>query len=462
MSGGRRIAYGDGVTGSTPTPDDSITREYVARHPRSAALYREALDVFPGGATHEVRRVLPFPVFMTRGSGALKWDADGHEYVDYVMGHGALLLGHGHPELVAAAAAQLPHGTQLGANTEQEIAWARAVRALMPSVERIRFHSSGTEATMMAIRIARACTGRDRIVTFADHFHGWHDYVAGGSGRYPATGVPGAARATVTTLPAGDPDAVDRALAAGDTAAVMLEPTGGAMGYYAVDPAFLHRLRDVTTRRGALLIFDEVVTGFRVSKGGAQERYGVRPDLTTLAKILAGGLPGGATGGRADLLNVLSFPPDVDPGRRVGHPGTFNANPLSAAAGARCLQLLADGAVNDAAERAARRLRHGISAAIAAAGVTAFCHQRASIVWIVFGSAWEGDAELCAAPRQALAEGRAPRYAEPFKRALLNRGVDALGGTFIVSAVHTDAQIDRTADAVEDALRRMRADGVLR
>ena len=450
------------MAGSTPTPDDSITREYVARHPRSAALYREALDVFPGGATHEVRRVLPFPVFMTRGSGALKWDADGHEYVDYVMGHGALLLGHGHPELVAAAAAQLPHGTQLGANTEHEIAWARAVRALMPSVERIRFHSSGTEATMMAIRIARACTGRDRIVTFADHFHGWHDYVAGGSGRYPATGVPGAARATVTTLPAADPDAVDRALAAGDTAAVMLEPTGGAMGYYAVDPAFLHRLRDVTTRRGALLIFDEVVTGFRVSKGGAQERYGVRPDLTTLAKILAGGLPGGATGGRADLLNVLSFPPDVDPGRRVGHPGTFNASPLSAAAGARCLQLLADGAANDAAERAARRLRHGIAAAIAAAGVTAFCHQRASIVWIVFGSAWDGDAELCAAPRQALAEGRAPRYTEPFKRALLNRGVDALGGTFIVSAVHTDAQIDRTADAVEDALRRMRADGVLR
>ena len=420
------------MAGSTCAPGDSITREYVARHPRSAALYREALDLFPGGATHEVRRVPPFPVFMTGGRGAMKWDADGHEYVDYVMGHGALLFGHGHPELTAAAAAQLPHGTQLGANTEQEIAWARAVRALLPSVERIRFHSSGTEATMMAVRIARACTGRDRIVTFADHFHGWHDYVAGGSGRYPATGIPQATRSTVTTLPAADPaavdpEAVDRTLAAGDVAAVMLEPTGGAMGYYALDPAFLHRLREITARRGVLLIFDEVVTGFRVSKGGAQERYGVRPDLTTLAKILAGGLPGGATGGRRELLNVLAFPPDVDPRRRIGHPGTFNANPLSAAA-----------------------------------GVTAFCHQRASIVWIVFGSAWEGDAELCTAPRAALAEGRAPRYTEPFKRALLNRGVDALGGTFIVSAVHADAQIDRTAAAVEDALRQMKADEVLR
>ena len=128
---------------------------------------------------------------------------------DYVMGHGALLLGHSHPEVVAAATAQLPHGTQLGANTEQEIAWARAVQALMPSVERIRFHSSGTEASMMAIRMARACTGRDRIVTFADHFHGWHDYVAGGSGRYPATGIPEATRSSVTVLPAADPDAVD-------------------------------------------------------------------------------------------------------------------------------------------------------------------------------------------------------------------------------------------------------------
>ena len=399
---------------------------------------------------------------MTRGHGASKWDVDGHEYVDYVMGHGALLLGHSHPEVVAAATAQLPHGTQLGANTELEIAWARAVQALMPSVERIRFHSSGTEASMMAIRIARACTGRDRIVTFADHFHGWHDYVAGGSGRYPATGIPEATRSTVTVLPAADPDAVDATLASGDVAAVMLEPTGGAMGYYGMHPTSLSQLREVTTRRGVLLIFDEVVTGFRVSKGGAQERYGVRPDLTTLAKILAGGLPGGAVGGRKDLLNILSFPPDVDLRRRIGHPGTFNANPLSAAAGTRCLQLLTDGAVNDAAERAARRLRQGIEGAIAATGVTCFCHQRASMVWIVFGVTHDGDPELCTAPRETVAEGRAPRYGEPFKRALLNRGVDALGGAFIVSAVHTDEQIDHTAAAVEDALQRMKADEVLR
>ena len=450
------------MAGPTLTASDSITREYVALHPRSAELFREALEVFPGGATHEVRRLLPFPVFMTRGHGASKWDVDGHEYVDYVMGHGALLLGHSHPEVVAAATAQLPHGTQLGANTEQEIAWARAVQALMPSVERIRFHSSGTEASMMAMRIARACTGRDRIVTFADHFHGWHDYVAGGSGRYPATGIPEATRSTVTVLPAADPDAVDATLASGDVAAVMLEPTGGAMGYYGMHPTILSQLREITTRRGVLLIFDEVVTGFRVSKGGAQERYGVRPDLTTLAKILAGGLPGGAVGGRKDLLNILSFPPDVDLRRRIGHPGTFNANPLSAAAGTRCLQLLTDGAANDAAERAARRLRRGIDRAIAATGVTCFCHQRASMVWIVFGVTHDGDPELCTAPRETVAEGRAPRYGEPFKRALLNRGVDALGGAFIVSAVHTDEQIDHTAAAVEDALQRIKADEVLR
>ena len=263
-------------------------------------------------------------------------------------------------------------------------------------------------------------------------------------------------------LPDADPDAVDATLASGDVAAVMLEPTGGAMGYYGVHPTILSQLREITTRRDVLLIFDEVVTGFRVSKGGAQERYGVRPDLTTLAKILAGGLPGGAVGGRRDLLNILSFPPDVDLRRRIGHPGTFNANPLSAAAGTRCLQLLTDGAANDAAERAARRLRHGIEGAIAATGVTCFCHQRASMVWTVFGVTHDGDPELCTAPRETVAEGRAPRYGEPFKRALLNRGVDALGGAFIVSAVHTDEQIDHTAAAVEDALQRMKADEVLR
>lgn len=450
------------MAGPQTIPHDSITREYVALHPRSAELFKEALDVFPGGVTHEVRRLLPFPVFMSRAHGASKWDVDDQEYVDYVMGHGALLLGHSHPELVAAATAQLPNSTQLGANTEQEISWARAVQALMPSIERIRFHSSGTEASMMAIRIARACTGRDRIVTFADHFHGWHDYVAGGSGRYPATGIPEATRSTVTVLPNADPERVDDTLSAGDVAAVMLEPTGGAMGYFGVHPDFLIQLREITTRRDVLLIFDEVVTGFRVSKGGAQERYGIRPDLTILAKILAGGLPGGAVGGCRDLLNILSFPPEIDAPRRIGHPGTFNANPLSAAAGTRCLRLIANGAANAAAERAARRLRLGISRAIAATGVTAFCHQRASMVWIVFGTTHENDPELCTAPRQAIAEGRAPHYSTPFKRALLNRGVDALGGTFIVSAVHTETQIDHTVVAVEDALQRMKAAEVLR
>ena len=449
------------MANSQPIFHDSITREYVALHPRSAELFKESLDVFPGGATHEVRRLLPFPVFMIQATGACKWDVDGQEYIDYVMGHGALLLGHSHPELVATATDQLPKSTQLGANTKHEIEWARAVQALIPSIEQIRFHSSGTEASMMAIRIARACTGRDRIVTFANHFHGWHDYVAGGSGRYPATGIPEATRNTVTVLPDSDPDSVEDTLSSGDVAAVMLEPTGGAMGYYGVHPEFLSQLRELTSRRDVLLIFDEVVTGFRVSKGGAQERYGIRPDLTTLAKILAGGLPGGAVGGRRDLLNILSFPPDVDPRHRIGHPGTFNANPLSAAVGTHCLQLIADGTANAAAERAARRLRLGISRAIAATNVTAFCHQRASIVWIVFGTTNEDDPELCTPPRKTAADGRAPRYSEPFKRALLNRGVDALGGTFIVSAVHTDTQIDHTITAVEDALTRMKADEVL-
>ena len=446
---------------SVPSTQGSITSEYVALHPRSASLYKDALQVFPGGVTHDVRHVKPFPVFMTRSHGALKWDVDGHEYIDYVMGHGALLFGHSHPELVAAATQQLPDGTQLGANTKMEIGWGKAVQDLMPSIERIRFHSSGTEASMMAIRIARAFTGRERIITFADHFHGWHDYVSVGSNRYPSNGIPEVIHSTVTTLPTSDTSAVEKALATDDVAAVMIEPTGGAMGYYGIPPSFLSDLRDITTHRGVVLIFDEVVTGFRVSAGGAQERYGVRPDLTTLAKILAGGLPGGAVGGKSELLNVLSFPPEREIESRIGHPGTFNANPLSAAVGTHCLQMLRDGTANSLAEDRARRLRQGITNAISEIGVTAFCHQRASMVWIVFGNSYDGDHELCTASHKVLSTGREPRYTEPFKRALLNQGIDLLGGTFIVSAAHTNQQIDVTVAAIEEALHRMRAEELI-
>ena len=218
----------------------TILDEYIQKHPGSASRYEEARDIFPAGVTHDTRYVTPFPIYVTHGEGPVKWDVDGNEYVDYVCGHGALILGHSHPEIVAAVAGQVAKGTHLGANTEQEIRWGRAIKRLVPSVEKVRFHSSGTEATLMAMRLARAYTGRDVVVKFEDHFHGWHDYsVAVPDRRLP--GVPDATSRSVRVLPPGDISAVEQMLARdGDVAAVIVEPTGAHMGQFPlVVPQFL-------------------------------------------------------------------------------------------------------------------------------------------------------------------------------------------------------------------------------
>ena len=449
----------------TLTASDSITREYVALHPRSAELYRDALDVFPGGATHEVRRLLPFPVFMTRADGALKWDVDGHDYVDYTMGHGALLLGHSHPAIVAAVSEQMRRGTHLGGNTELELRWAEAVQRLMPSAERVRFHSSGTEATMMALRLARAFTGRPTVLRFSEHFHGWHDYVAavpgGENDLFAGPGIPAQVGRTVRVIAPGDADLVDRTLA-GDRSigAVILEPTGAMSGRVPVTAAFVRDLRAVTERHDVLLIFDEVVTGFRVSSGGAQHRLGIRPDLTTMAKIVAGGLPGGAVGGRAEILDQIALPG----GRRerVAHPGTFNANPLSAAAGRTCLDLAAAEPLAERAEQAAARLCDGVNRQFAATGAAGFAYRSSSFVHVAPNLTGDGSEEAVAAVLPELGALRGSPVAGRFRVALLNEGVDTMAGlSCIVSAVHEDADIDATVAAFGRALEALRGEGVL-
>ena len=258
------------------------------------------------------------------------------------MGHGALLTGHAPPDLVAAVQKQMGAGTHYGASHRLEIEWAKQIIDLIPSGERVRLTSSGTEATMMAIRLCRAFTGRSKLIKFEDHFHGWHDVVSGAS--VPDSAVPaafGVARQTMETLyslPPGDIAAVRQTLKDdSDVAAVIVEPTGAHYGQTPLPSSFLHELRQATQEAGVLLIFDEVVTGFRISAGGAQERYGVMPDLTTLAKIVAGGLPGGAVTGRADIMSVLDFRAEERATEgRVYHPGTFNGNPLSASARLSC------------------------------------------------------------------------------------------------------------------------------
>src|SRR5687767_1383446 len=329
----------------------TIHETYRARHPKAAALYDRARRAIPGGITHDIRHLTPFPIYIESAAGTRKRDVDGHEYVDYWMGHGALFLGHCHPAVVAAVQAQMARGTHLGASHELEVRWAELVNRLVPSAELTRFTMSGTEATHLAMRIARAATGRPRIVKFAGHFHGWHDgAVAGVAPPYEvpmSAGIPGATLDQVLVLPPNDVKAVEVALARGDVAAVILEPAGGSSGTIPTIPGYLQELREVTRRHDVVLIFDEVITGFRYAPGGAQQYYGVTPDLTTLAKIVAGGLPGGAVCGAARYMSLLAFRGDATWDRisRVAHAGTFNANPLTATAAIATLTRCADGAL---------------------------------------------------------------------------------------------------------------------
>ncbi len=443
----------------------TILERYLQQHPRSAELHGEAQALFPDGVTHDTRYVTPFPVVATHASGARKWDVDGNEYVDYVMGHGALLLGHSHPQIVAAVSAQVAKGTHLGASHLGEQEWARWVQRLIPSAQLVRFTSSGTEATLLALRLARAYTGRMRIIKFTDHFHGWNDYLLAGSGRGVA-GIPAAVTESIRVLPPNDIAVVEKALQEdNDVAAVILEPTGAHMGVLPVAPQFLRDLREVTQRHGVLLIFDEVVTGFRISPGGAQARYEVTPDLTTLAKILGGGLPGGAVVGRADVLEMIAHREEAgkEEQDRVSHPGTFNANPLSAAAGCTCLELIATGEPNSRADDAAARLRQGVNDLLARMELPGCCYGVASLFHLRLGGACRcDDRGSCVASHGYIQEGMPTSLAAHLKRAALNAGIDLMGGrTGLVSAAHTDEDIDRTLAAFEDAFSALQREGLV-
>ena len=442
----------------------TILEEYVTKHPGSAQRYTEAVEIFPGGVTHDTRYAQPFPLYMTHGLGPRKWDVDGNEYIDYVSGHGALLLGHSHPAIAEAVTQQISRGTHLGAGTDQELRWARAIKALMPSVEKIRFHSSGTEATLMAMRLARAYTGKNKVIKLRDHFHGWHDYAMAGSDR-SAPGIPTESLRSMVVVPSGDLAAVEDALSRDlDIAALILEPTGAHYGQLPFDtPSYLKGLRELTERHGVVLIFDEVVTGFRASPGGAQVRYGVTPDLTTMAKIVAGALPGGAVGGRADIIDMIAHrgDPEWDNQHRVYHPGTFNANPLSAVAGATCLELIATQPINRQADTMAARLKRGLNDILGKKEVAGHAHGIASMIHLVLADC-DCDREICTMPHNQIKQATASPAVTALKRGMQNRGVDIMGrDSFLVSATHTEEDIDETLAAFESTLASVREEGLV-
>ncbi|MQF83030.1 aminotransferase class III-fold pyridoxal phosphate-dependent enzyme [SAR202 cluster bacterium AD-802-E10_MRT_200m] len=442
-----------------------ILGTYREKHNQSALLADQAQMLFPDGVTHDTRYVTPFGLTITHAKGSRKWDVDGNEYVDYVMGHGALLLGHGHPSIVTAVTEQIVRGTHLGGNHMLESEWAKLVIQLIPSAEKVRFTSSGTEATLLAARLARAFTGREKILKFSDHFHGWNDYMMAGSGRGNG-GIPNATLSTMGVLPPNDIDQVEVALKSNeDIAAVILEPTGAHMGTLPVYPSFLRELREVTQRYNVLLIFDEVVTGFRVSPGGAQSKFGVTPDMTTLAKILGGGLPGGAVGGRADILDMIAHNSDPawDDVRRVAHPGTFNANPISAAAGIKALELIADGKANVEADKIASSIRKGINSLLARMEIPGCCYGISSFFHLQFGRPCVClERDVCTRPHAEISSGMSGVLAMNLKRAMLNSGIDLMGGRMgIVSASHNEEDVDRTLAAFEEGLDAMRREGLV-
>ncbi len=448
---------------STDAP--KLADAYAESLPASRALFERAQAIFPDGVTHDNRRMHPFPLYVERAEGAYKWDVDGNRYIDYWMGHGALLYGHNPPHVREAAGAALLEGTHHGAGHAREVEWGEWVHRLVPCAERVRFTASGTEATHMALRLARAATGKKRVVKFAGHFHGWHEGLEIGV-RAPYTNEPEAGQLEevtdlVTVCPPNDLQAVREALAAGDVAALILEPTGAHFGTVPMDADFIAALREEATRAGALLVFDEVVSGFRVAPGGAQAHFGVTPDLTSLAKILSGGLPGGAVVGRAEVMEYLATKPDGK--EKIAHHGTFNANPVSAAAGCAMLSALADGEATRRVNAQAHRLRCGMNEILA----------REAVAWKVYGdySDWKIFFGADAPPRDGedqdvrgvawrKLDTKDAAKSRALRQALILHGVDFNGARALVGVCHTDDVIEETLAAFGAGVRAMKGEGI--
>lgn len=451
--------------------ESRIEQAWRARTPRSAEMAKAAHAVLPSGVTHDSRYLVPYGPYVERAEGPRKFDIDGNAYVDYFGGHGALLLGHNHPAVLRATRAALRRGTHFGANHADEIAWARQIVQMVPSAEKVRFVSSGTEATLMCLRLARAVTGRRKVLRFRHHFHGWHDDMTTGYLTHfdgtPPRGVPETVAANTVLIDCGDLAGLRAAIARDrNIAAAILEPLGAGTGMVPLDPAFLAALREETAQAGIVLIFDEVITGFRVSPGGAQAATGITPELTSLAKIVAGGMPGGAVAGRAELLDQLDFGAATRAGvEKIYHPGTFNANPVSAAAGIATLRLIAGSDACARAAETAAALRRSMNAALARAGVPWAVYGQSSALHVfmnldgrkidpeAFAPASVPPAELRARPAEAL---------RLLRLAMLVNGVDLSGWPGgLVSAVHGQEEVDDTLAAWRESLAMLEYDGVV-
>jgi len=446
----------------------ALEKEIALRCPQSLLLHNRALAAFPGGVTHDNRHVAGQSLFMRKADGACKTDQDGRHYVDYWVGHGALILGHRRREVIEAIHLAAQDVTHPGACHEREVLWAEQVLAMVPSAERVRFTASGSEATALAVRLARAMTGKNVILKFEGHFHGWLDHAVEGVDLPFETpwsaGVPAAVRKLTQVLPARDLGLVEAAFKqCHDIAGIILEPTGASGGTIPIRPDFLRGLRELTIRHGAALIFDEVITGFRLAPGGAQQKFNILPDLTCLAKILAGGMPGGAVCGSREAFAAMEFSGDAkkDRLRRVAQYGTFNAAPVSAAAGIATLRLVQDGVAGKKAETAAAQLRNGLNALFRHEGLSWAAYGVSSIFHILTSDPATGqalrDGKLDAADAAPAVLKQKGPLDQLLRRALLLEGVDLPPGRQAwLSAAHRNEEIAETVEAFAQAIERLR------
>jgi glutamate-1-semialdehyde 2,1-aminomutase len=423
---------------------------------RSIAYYDQAVKVIPGGVNSPVRAfksVEMNPVVLERGEGSRVWDVDGNEYIDYICSWGPLILGHSHPSVVEAVKDAAEKGTSFGALTEIEVKMAQLVAEIVPSVEVVRMVNSGTEATMSALRLARAYTRRNKIVKFEGSYHGHSDSLLIKAGSGVATlglpdspGVPENTAQHTLTVPYNDLDSARVAFQkfGHDIAAVIVEPVAGNMGVVPPEPGFLEGLRRLTSHYGALLIFDEVMTGFRVDYHCAQGKYGVMPDLTTLGKVIGGGLPVGAYGGRREIMEMVA------PTGPVYQAGTLSGNPLAMAAGYATLQELGKPGVYEQLEAKAARLEEGFRQNAEEAGIPYHINRVGSMVCLFFTG------EKVVSYTQAK-QSDTKRFARYF-RLMLEQGIllppSQFEGMF-VSTAHSDEDIERTIEANRNALKQL-------
>ena len=434
---------------------ENLVEEYVRFHPGSQKLHERAVKIFSAsGATHGVRVFDPFRPYITHAKGSHKWDVDGNEYIDYTMGHGALILGHSHPAIVHAVQKQMTKGVHYGENHELEVEWAELIKRLMPTVERVEFCACGQEANLMAIKLGRSFTGRKKILRFEENFHGWASEVANpDSIDVVAT--------EVNIISFNDLNKVEKELATKEYA-VLLTEGGGAhvAGQIPIDTDFVRALQKLTKKYGTVWVLDEVVTGFRDAPGGWQTLVGVKPDLTTLGKCVGGGLPVGAVVGRADIFEA--FNPETPIERRIRHSGTWNANPLLCSAGIAACKLYIGGEVQKRANQLGAYLRERGNQALKERGINGRLYGR-SIVHIYLGPIDYEPSDDTLPPTKDVDQLIAgTTMKQRLCLHLLYRGIATMGGRiFILSAAHSEEDIAQTVKAFGDSLDAMVAEGTL-